>query len=216
MSFAPISKELALAGTEVPPHEATRDGGEGRPVAGALATPLDPPWIKRLFQQHGERMKSIACNLLGSTADAEDAVQETFLKVFRGAGGFRGGAAVTTWVYRILVNTCHDQRRRTRRRSEAALSDESAAGGGGGGDVPDDIAAGRAPGCDHPLRLAIEAELRRLPAQERAAFLLCEVEGFSHREAGEILDVPEATSRTFLFRAKRRLQQALRAEEGQR
>ena len=104
---------------------------------------------------------------------------------------------MTTWVYRILVNTCYDQMRRTNRRAETPLP------------VRLDLAA--PPGGDHPLRLAIEAALARLPAPERTAFLLCEVEGFSHREAGEILEVPEATSRTFLFRAKRRLQEALRA-----
>ncbi|MFY9552555.1 MAG: RNA polymerase sigma factor [Thermoanaerobaculia bacterium] len=155
------------------------------------------PAFEQLFQKHGERMKSIAANLLGSVADAEDAVQETFLKVYRGASGFRGGASVTTWIYRILVNTCYDQMRRRSRRAEAPL--------------PAKIALASPGQSDHPLRLAIEAELRRLPARERAAFLLCEVEGFSHREAGEILEVPEATSRTFLFRAKRRLQQTLRA-----
>lgn len=142
-------------------------------------------------------MKSIAANLLGSVADAEDAVQETFLKVYRGAPGFRGGSAVTTWIYRILVNTCYDQIRRRSRRAEAPL--------------PAKLAFASPGESDHPLRLAIQAELSRLPASERAAFLLCEVEGFSHREAAEILEIPEATSRTLLFRARRRLQQALRA-----
>jgi RNA polymerase sigma-70 factor, ECF subfamily len=141
-------------------------------------------------------MKSIAANLLGNVADAEDAVQETFLKVYRGAARFRGGAAPTTWIYRILINTCYDQMRRKSRRPEAPL--------------PDRLALASPQESDHPLRLAIEAEVSRLPERERAAFLLCEVEGFSHREAGEILEVPEATSRTFLYRAKRRLQQALR------
>jgi RNA polymerase sigma-70 factor (ECF subfamily) len=64
---------------------------------------------------------------------------------------------------------------------------------------------------DHPLRLAIEAALSRLEERERAAFLLCEVEGFSHREAGEILEVSEGSSRALLFKARRRLQQELRA-----
>ncbi len=141
-------------------------------------------------------MKSIAANLLGSLADAEDAVQETFLKVYRGASGFRGGASPTTWIYRILVNACYDQIRRRTRRAEAPL--------------PAKLELAAHGEADHPLRLALEVELRRLPASERAAFLLCEVEGFTHREAAEILEVPEATSRTFLFRAKRRLQQTLR------
>jgi RNA polymerase sigma-70 factor, ECF subfamily len=141
-------------------------------------------------------MKSIASNLLGGLADAEDAVQETFLKVYRGLSGFRGGASFSTWIYRILVNTCYDLMRKNRRRAEGPLPARLL------------LAAGEA---DHPLRLSIETAVRRLEPQERTAFLLCEVEGFSHREAGEILDVSEGTSRTLLFRARRRLQQELRA-----
>jgi RNA polymerase sigma-70 factor (ECF subfamily) len=142
-------------------------------------------------------MKSIALNLLASPADAEDAVQEAFLKVYRGAARFRGGSTVATWLYRILVNTCYDLMRKGRRRPEAPL--------------PARVAMAPGHGSDPALRLSIEMALRRLPARERATFLLCEVEGFSHREAGQILEVNENASRTLLFRAKRALQQALRS-----
>jgi len=157
------------------------------------------PAFERLYALHGDRMKSIAANLLGSTADAEDAVQEAFLKAYRGVRTFRAGASVATWLYRILVNTCYDQLRGRRRRGEAALTESSGE------------AFTRASERDHPLRLAIESALDRLPERERAAFLLCEVEGFSHKEAAEILEVPEATSRTLLFRARRELQRGLSA-----
>ncbi len=144
-------------------------------------------------------MKSVALNLLASPADAEDAVQEAFLKVYRGAARFRGGSTVATWLYRILVNTCYDLMRKGRRRPEAPL--------------PARIAMAPSRESDHPLRLSIEMALSRLPERERTAFLLCEVEGFSHREAGEILEVNENASRTLLFRAKRRLQESLRAAD---
>ena len=139
-------------------------------------------------------MKSIAANLLGNIADAEDAVQEAMLKAYRAAPRFRGGASLSTWLYRILVNTCYDFMRKNRRRAE--------------GPMPAAVEAG---GADHVLRLALEGALARLDARERAVFLLCEVEGLSHREAAGILDVPEAASRGLLFRAKRRLQKALSA-----
>jgi len=155
------------------------------------------PAFERLYALHGDRMKSIAANLLGTTVDAEDAVQDAFLKAYRAAPGFRAGASVATWLYRILVNACYDQLRSRRRRAEAPLPDSV-------GDAP-------ARDRDTPLRLSIESALGALPERERTAFLLCEVEGFSHREAAEILDVPEATSRTLLFRAKRQLQQGLAA-----
>ncbi len=157
---------------------------------------VDPAALVALYETHGERMKSVAMNLLGRRSDAEDAVQEAFLRVHRGASRFRGGASLSTWAYRILVNACYDMLRRSRRRPESAL--------------PDDASFSPGEPRDHALRLAIERALSRLDERERAAFVLCEIEGFSHREAGEVLDVPENTSRTLLFRAKRRLQRQLR------
>jgi RNA polymerase sigma-70 factor (ECF subfamily) len=139
-------------------------------------------------------MKSIAANILGSRADAEDAVQETMLKAYRGAARFRGGSSVSTWLFRILLNTCYDLLRQSRRRPEAPMPPS--------GDFPETSS-------DHSLRLSIERALSKLDARERTAFLLCEVEGFSHREAGEILEVGEGASRALLFRARRHLQKAL-------
>ena len=163
--------------------------------------------FERLYALHGARMKSIARNLLGHESDAEDAVQEAFLKVYRGAGSFRGTASVSTWIYRILVNTCYDALRRRKRRSEDALTLETPRGEGAretafGG------AGATAPG-DHPLRIAIEQGVAKLKPRQRDVFLLSAVEGFSHREISEVLDIPEGTSRTLLFEAKRQLQELL-------
>lgn len=150
---------------------------------------------ERLYEVHGPRMKSIALNLLGNVADAEDAVQEAFLKVYRSARGFKGRSLFSTWVYRVLVNTCYDVMRRGRRRPEAAITDAD--------DVPTVQSA------DHSLRMSLEQCLGRLRPRHRSVFLLFEVEGFTHREIGEILDVPEGTSKTLLFAAKRELQAML-------
>jgi RNA polymerase sigma-70 factor (ECF subfamily) len=146
-------------------------------------------------------MKSIAYNLLGNAADAEDAVQEAFLKIYRGAKSFRGGAAFSTWAFRVVVNTCYDALRRRRTRPAGS---------------PLETADGRevvpaAPGSDHPLRLALEKSVSRLNPKHRAVFLLFEVEGFSHGEIARILGIPEGTSKTFLFDAKKKLQRWLGA-----
>lgn len=146
-------------------------------------------------------MKSIARNLLGNVADAEDAVQESFLKIFRGAKTFRGGAAFSTWIYRITVNTCYDVlRRRKSRPSGSSLEAEDGR----------QVLAGP-PGSDHPLRLALEKSVARLEPRHRAVFLLFEVEGFTHGEIAQILGIPEGTSKTFLFDAKKKLQKWLAA-----
>jgi RNA polymerase sigma-70 factor, ECF subfamily len=156
--------------------------------------------FERLYELTGAKMKSLAANLLGNVADAEDAVQETFLKVCRGAGSFKGGSAVSTWAFRILLNTCYDTLRRRRRRPEET-----------GAEI---LELSPAPGADHPLRLSLERAVRALPDRERAVFLLVEVEGLSHREAAEVLEVPEATSRTLLFSARGRLKRSLSPMEG--
>jgi RNA polymerase sigma factor (sigma-70 family) len=75
---------------------------------------------ERLYAMHGARMKNLARNLLGNSHDAEDAVQETFLKVQRSISSFRGQSSFVTWTYRILINTCHDARRSRQRNKEIA------------------------------------------------------------------------------------------------
>src|SRR5262249_29946294 len=76
--------------------------------------------FERLYQKHGERMKSMARNLLGTTSDAEDAVQDTFLKIQRSITTFRGQSSFATWSFRILINTCYDARRSRMRKKEVS------------------------------------------------------------------------------------------------
>jgi RNA polymerase sigma-70 factor (ECF subfamily) len=146
-------------------------------------------------------MKSIALNLLGNVADAEDAVQEAFLKIYRGAKTFRGDAAFSTWIYRVVVNTCYDALRRRKARPAGASLEAN-----DGREIPPP-----SPVSDHPLRLALEKSVARLNPKHRAVFLLFEVEGFTHGEIARILGIPEGTSKTFLFVAKKKLQRWLAA-----
>src|SRR5215470_2846462 len=64
--------------------------------------------FEHLFREHAPRLKSIALQMVGNRPDAEDAVQETFLKAYRGIGGFQGQSSIGTWICRILINTCYD------------------------------------------------------------------------------------------------------------
>src|SRR5436190_4159470 len=75
----------------------------------------DTSVFEDLYRNHADRMKSIAFNHLGNVSDAEDAVQETFIKVHRAAASYNGEAAFTTSLYRILINTCYDMLRRRKR-----------------------------------------------------------------------------------------------------
>jgi len=155
--------------------------------------------FERLYAVYGERMKSVAMNLTGNVADAEDAVQEAFLRAYRSATSFKGDSALSTWMYRIVVNVCHDLRRRRSARPEGSAVDL------------DDAVLPRfeAPAQDHPLRLALEKALAGLDPRQRDVFVLFDVEGFTHREIGEVLGVPEGTSKGLLFEARRALRQAV-------
>jgi RNA polymerase sigma-70 factor (ECF subfamily) len=154
--------------------------------------------FEELYRTQGRRMKSLAFNMLGSVADAEDAVQEAFLRAYRSWPEFRGQAALSTWTYRILFNACYDIGRLRGKRREEAWEDHPAA------DPP-------APSHDHPLRATLERAIGRLKPRQREVFLLFEVEGFKHGEIAEILQIPEGTSKAALFDARRELRELIKA-----
>ena len=149
-----------------------------------------------VYRRFGERMKSIAFNHLGNIADAEDAVQETFVKLHRAARGFTGEAAFSTWLYRILVNTCLDMIRKRRRRIQEAPIDDALPGGRAGVAV------------DDAKRMTLRKLLAELPEQRRSVFVLFEIEGLSHAEIGDILDISEGNSKWILFATKKQLREA--------
>ncbi len=150
---------------------------------------------ERLYTLHGMRMKNLARNLLGNPIDAEDAVQETFLKIQRSVASFRGQSSFVTWTYRILINTCYDARRSRLRKKEVANDDS--------GETP--RPEPRAPGAHPSLRMALERALAALTRHQRDVFLLYEVEGFRHAEIAGMLEITETASKNTLFQAKKNL-----------
>ena len=154
--------------------------------------------FEELFRVHGPKMKSVAANVLGDRGEAEDAVQDAFVKIFRSAASFEGRSRFSTWIYRVVVNACHDRLRR--RRETVSLDDP-------GRDSPSRIPADRE--ADPALKVALERGIGSLPPRQRSAFVLFAVEGFSHREIAEILDVSVGHSKTLVFEAKHRLARLL-------
>jgi RNA polymerase sigma-70 factor (ECF subfamily) len=145
-------------------------------------------------------MKSIARNLLGTTTDAEDAVQETFLKIQRSIRSFRGQSSFATWSFRILINTCYDARRSRMRKKEVAQEEPQ-------GELP--RPEPHAPAAHPSLRLALERAVAQLTRHQRDVFLLYEVEGFRHSEIAAVLEISETASKNTLFQAKKNLRQML-------
>jgi RNA polymerase sigma-70 factor, ECF subfamily len=164
--------------------------------------------FERLYSLHGARMKNLARNILGSSTDAEDAVQETFLKVQRSIASFRGQSSFVTWTFRILVNTCYDARRSRLRKKEVAAEDQAQREDRSPRPEPRAAVA-------HPaLRLALERALAQLTRHQRDVFLLYEVEGFRHAEISSMLEISETASKNTLFQAKKNLRQMLEAPRG--
>src|SRR4030081_3036645 len=154
---------------------------------------------ERFYAMHGARMKNLARNVLGNPIDAEDAVQETFLKVQRSIATFRGQSSFVTWTYRILINTCYEARRSRLRKKEVANDDSE--------ETP--RLEPRAPGAHPALRMALERALAKLTQHQRNVFLLYEVEGFRHAEIAGMLEMTETASKNTLFQAKKNLRQLL-------
>ena len=172
---------------------------DDRQLAAACAAG-DSLIFEQIYRQHARKMKSIAFNHLGSAGDAEDAVQETFLKIHRAASTYTGEAAFSTWAYRILINTCYDMlRKRKRRGDEAALDDAP------------EVVERTAPNVDDVKKLTLRKLLSDLPEQKRTVFTLFEIEGLSHAEIASILDISEGNSKWILFATKKQLQEQWKA-----
>jgi RNA polymerase sigma-70 factor (ECF subfamily) len=198
-----ITSTLRERGTPVEPSEHIAGGSRQAAVDAtsedaALAVACrsgDLHAYERLYAMHGARMKNLARNVLGNPSDAEDAVQETFLKVQRGIASFRGQSSFVTWAYRILINTCYDARRSRMRKKEIANDDSEG--------TP--RLEPRAPGAHPTLRMALERALEKLTRHQRDVFLLYEVEGFRHAEIAGMLEMTETASKNTLFQAKKNL-----------
>jgi RNA polymerase sigma-70 factor (ECF subfamily) len=156
---------------------------------------------------------SAAMRMTRKPADAEDLVQETYLRAYRGFGGFKEGTNLKAWLYRILTNTFINRYRSQQRRPDETNLD----------DVEDFFLYRRLGGLegaranrsaeDELLDLFTETEVKEavesLPEQFRIAVLLADVEGFSYKEIAEILDVPIGTVMSRLHRGRKGLQKRL-------
>jgi RNA polymerase sigma factor (sigma-70 family) len=185
----------AVMTTTIPGSAPASAGADDRRLANGCAAG-DTRVFEEIYRKFGEKMKSVAWSHLGNVSDAEDAVQETFLKIHRAATTFTGEASFSTWAYRILVNTCFDVLRRRKRRIEETNLDETV-----------ETVERTAPNVDDMKRIALRRMLDELPEQRRAVFTLFEIEGLSHAEIGQILGISEGNSKWILFATKKELQQ---------
>jgi RNA polymerase sigma-70 factor (ECF subfamily) len=159
--------------------------------------------FEELYRAHSARLFSVACRMVGNTADAEDLLQEIFLTAHRKLAGFRGESALATWLYRLATNQCLDfLRSRAARAGQVtdALDDDPTIADASSKGLADQTVS----------KMDLERALARLPEGCRAAFVLHDIEGLEHREVGEVLGIAEGTSKSQVHKARLRLRALLR------
>jgi RNA polymerase sigma-70 factor (ECF subfamily) len=174
----------------------------------------DADAFEQLMRRYNGTLFRTARAILRDDADAEDAVQEAYLQVYRSIGAFRGEAKLSTWLVRIVANEALARRKKDARRAailpirgggaeehefeaEAAMREQ---------DGPEDQ-AGR-----HEIRRVLEQKIDALPDAFRAVFVLRALEELSVDETAVALGIPEATVRSRFFRARSQLREALSRE----
>jgi RNA polymerase sigma-70 factor, ECF subfamily len=165
-----------------------------------------------LTMEHMPALYSAALRMTRNPADAEDLVQETYLKAYRAFGSFTEGTNVRAWLYRILTNNYINTYRAAKRRPEVTDVEDvedlylyrrlPSSDGRSGRSAEDEALEGF---TDEEVKSAIEA----LPDAFRIAVLLADVEGFSYKEIAEITDVPIGTVMSRIHRGRRALQKTL-------
>jgi RNA polymerase sigma-70 factor (ECF subfamily) len=165
----------------------------------------DPEAFAALFHAHKVKIYSICLRMTNNTAQAEDLTQDAFLQVFRKLSTFRGNSALSTWLYRIAVNTVLMHYRK-KPLSQVSL-DEPSSQDSKRVRREYGIRDGRLVGSVDRITLA--RAIKDLPAGSRKIFLLHEVEGYAHPEIAKMLDCSVGNSKSQLHKAKLRIREDL-------
>ncbi len=166
-----------------------------------------------LVKAHQERAVHAAFSFLGNLEDARDVAQESFVKVYQNLPQFKGSSKFSTWLYRILMNSCKDFLRKRRAQKQppiaASFTNEK-------GEVanPLDQAPSSAPSAlrtvmNQEIQSAIFAALETLPFQQRSAFALRYLEGLSLLEIAESMELSEGAVKAHLWQAGQKMREKL-------
>jgi RNA polymerase sigma-70 factor (ECF subfamily) len=155
----------------------------------------DASAFDELIRRHRDRLWAVALRTTRDREEAADALQDALISAYKAAGSFRGEAAVTTWLHRIVVNACLDRMRRRHARATVALPEEG----------PNEPAETRDRVAERDTRMIVEDALRQLPVEQRAAIVLVDIEGWSVADTAVVLGVAEGTVKSRCARGRARL-----------
>ncbi|KUI27726.1 RNA polymerase sigma factor SigM [Mycobacterium sp. GA-2829] len=151
-----------------------------------------------LLERHHRQLERLALTTSTNREDAADALQDALLKAHSHAATFRHDCAVSSWLYRIVVNACLDRLRRNRIHGTTTLLDDVAVGD---------------PTAHVDTAIVVERALLRLPAEQRAAIVAVDMQGYSVAETARLLGIAEGTVKSRCSRGRAKLAEALRGLE---
>ena len=194
-----------------PQPVAARAGGS-RPTAATIdeatlvvrAQEGDVRSYEELARRHQDALFRVAVRVLGNRADAEDALQEALFDAWKKIGSFRGEAAFSTWMYRIVTNRCTALLRRSRHTVPIPEFGQDAP------TTPDSRSPERSAEMDAEMT-ALSRAVARLPDEQRACWVLRELEGLGYAEIAEITGTGETAVRGRIHRARTALAEGMRA-----
>jgi RNA polymerase sigma-70 factor, ECF subfamily len=163
--------------------------------------------FREIVEAHSRHVFGLAFRMTGNEEDAEDVVQETFLKAYRAIGRFEGDSEVSTWLHRIAANCAVDLLRRRPKPARSSFGEGPAATEPGS--LPDIHAGPEAAALGSEIDRRVRVSLGRLSAMERAAFTLRHFEGRSIAEIARVLGVRAGAARNCVFRAVAKLREEL-------
>jgi len=169
--------------------------------------------IRLLTKRYNQTLFRTARAILRDDAEAEDAVQEAYLKAIRGIAGFRSDARLATWMVRIAVNEALGRLRKMKRTAEVIpLAGDLGEGAENHDPMDEKTATPEEETLRAEARRIMESKIDALPEAFRTVFVLRALEELSVEEAATVLDIPEATVRTRFFRARGMLRESLSRE----
>ncbi|SFB86797.1 RNA polymerase sigma-70 factor, ECF subfamily [Polaromonas sp. OV174] len=171
--------------------------------------------FEQLMRTHNRRLFRVARSILHADGDAEDAVQEAYLRAFVALKNFQGTAQLSTWLTRIVINEALNKKRQQSRAGQRLQGDTAFAMDHNHAlnaielmlsETPEDLA------MREQLRSLLESKIDRLPDEHRTVFMLRAVEELSVEETAQCLDISPALVKTRLFRARQMLRQSLQRD----
>ena len=164
----------------------------------ALAAAGDTEAFERLYRRHAARIHTLSRRMVGPGL-ADDVTQDVFIRAWEKLDLFGGRSSFGTWLYRLAINVCLARRAKAGKRLERFHNDERA------------LERARAPRVHPDHRMDLDQAIDRLPDRAREVFVLHDVEGYKHREIGEMLGISAGTSKSQLHEARMALRTHLRA-----